>query len=77
MEELSSLVKASAGLWAVELAGCLSEVAVGSEGALDLEVMETQMVEGCLVKGEEAEMAEQLECRAEAQEALLQGPLGG
>lgn len=55
MEELSSLVKASAGLWAVELAGCLSEVAVGSEGALDLEVMETQMVEGCLVKGEEAE----------------------
>ena len=42
-------------MWAVVLAGCLNKVAVGSEGALDLEVMETQMVEGCLVKGEEAE----------------------
>lgn len=51
-----------------------AEVAVGSEGALDLEGDgDTRMVEGCLVKGEEAEIAEQLECRAEAQEALLQG----
>ena len=42
-------------MWAVELAGCLNKVAVGSEGGLNLEAMETQMVEGCLVKGAEAE----------------------
>lgn len=52
---------------------------MGSKSALDLEVMETQMVDSCLVNGEEAEggLVEQLECRAEAQGTLLQGPLGG